>query len=162
MAFCTVLYNHYTRLYFEAKTISFCKTTELQSTEIYYMYDMNQIIQNTMVSDGVCCQGLKTCPLYIGSCFGLPGPGARPTKHISIEFEIRGKFKTLHCKIYAVDHNDILHTSRQCLCRDVCKYRCDRSNIFETRAFWIFIEFRIRSKYALWRGRGRGRAPRPC
>ena len=28
------------------------------------------------------------------------------------------------------------------------KYRCDRSNMFETRAFWIFIEFRIRSKYA--------------
>ena len=28
------------------------------------------------------------------------------------------------------------------------KYRCDRSGIFETRAFWIFIEFRIRSKYA--------------
>ena len=27
-------------------------------------------------------------------------------------------------------------------------YRCDRSNIFETRAFWIFIEFRIRSKCA--------------
>ena len=28
------------------------------------------------------------------------------------------------------------------------KYRCDRSSIFETKAFWIFIEFRIRSKYA--------------
>ena len=28
------------------------------------------------------------------------------------------------------------------------KYCCDRSSIFETRAFWIFIEFRIRSKYA--------------
>ena len=28
------------------------------------------------------------------------------------------------------------------------KYRCDRSCIFDTRAFWIFIEFRIRSKYA--------------
>ena len=27
------------------------------------------------------------------------------------------------------------------------KYRCDRSSIFETRAFWIFIEFRIQSKY---------------
>ena len=27
------------------------------------------------------------------------------------------------------------------------KYRCDRSSTFETRAFWIFIEFRIRSKY---------------
>ena len=33
------------------------------------------------------------------------------------------------------------------------KYRCDRSSIFETRAFWIFIEFRIRSKYASWDGR---------
>ena len=28
------------------------------------------------------------------------------------------------------------------------KYRCDRLSIFETRAFCIFIEFRIRSKYA--------------
>ena len=28
------------------------------------------------------------------------------------------------------------------------KYLCDRSNMFETRAFWIFIEFRIWSKYA--------------
>ena len=28
------------------------------------------------------------------------------------------------------------------------KYRCDRSNIYKTRAFWIFVEFRIRSKYA--------------
>ena len=28
------------------------------------------------------------------------------------------------------------------------KYRCDRLSIFETRAFWIFIEFRFRSKYA--------------
>ena len=28
------------------------------------------------------------------------------------------------------------------------KYRCDRPCIFYTRVFWIFIEFRIRSKYA--------------
>ena len=28
------------------------------------------------------------------------------------------------------------------------KYRCDRQRIFYTRVFWIFIEFRIRSKYA--------------
>ena len=28
------------------------------------------------------------------------------------------------------------------------KYRCDWSNRFETRAFWILIEYRIRSKYA--------------
>ena len=51
----------------------------------------------------------------------LPCPGPRPTKHISIEFEIRWKFKTLYCKMYITDHNDILHTSRQCHCRDVCK-----------------------------------------
>ena len=30
----------------------------------------------------------------------ITGTGARPTKHISIEFEIRWKFKTLWCKIY--------------------------------------------------------------
>ena len=29
------------------------------------------------------------------------------------------------------------------------KYRCDRPRVFYTRLFWIFIEFRIRSKYAL-------------
>ena len=28
------------------------------------------------------------------------------------------------------------------------KYRCDQPRIFYTRVFWIFIEFRIRSKYA--------------
>ena len=28
------------------------------------------------------------------------------------------------------------------------KYRCDRPRIFYIRVFWIFIEFRIRSKYA--------------
>ena len=28
------------------------------------------------------------------------------------------------------------------------KYRCDWPRIFYTRVFWIFIEFRIRSKYA--------------
>ena len=28
------------------------------------------------------------------------------------------------------------------------QFRCDRLSIFETRAFWIFIKFRIRSKYA--------------
>ena len=28
------------------------------------------------------------------------------------------------------------------------KYRCDRPRKFYTRVFWIFIEFRIRSKYA--------------
>ena len=40
-------------------------------------------------------------------------PGARPTKHISVNFEIRWIFKTLFFKIYAADHNNILHTSRQ-------------------------------------------------
>ena len=33
------------------------------------------------------------------------------------------------------------------------EYHCDRPRIFYTRVFWIFIEFRIRSKYAWWDGR---------
>ena len=40
-----------------------------------------------------------------------------------------------------------------CTCHDsdtvvtCAKYRCDRPRIFYTRVFWIFLEFRIRSKY---------------
>ena len=48
-------------------------------------------------------------------------PGARPTNEISIEFEIRPKFPMLWFEIYSTDHSKILHTSRQCNCRDVCK-----------------------------------------
>ena len=47
--------------------------------------------------------------------------GARPTNDISIEFEIRPKFAVLWFKIYSTDHHEILHTPRQCNCRDVRK-----------------------------------------
>ena len=48
-------------------------------------------------------------------------PGACPTNDISIKFEIRPKFAVLWFKTNSVNHNEILHTSRQCNCRDVCK-----------------------------------------
>ena len=48
-------------------------------------------------------------------------PGVRPTNDISIEFEIGPKFAVLWFKAYSTDHNEILHTSRQLHCRDVCK-----------------------------------------
>ena len=47
--------------------------------------------------------------------------GARPTNGISIEFEIRSKYGALWFKICSTEHNEILHTSRQLRCRDVCK-----------------------------------------
>ena len=47
--------------------------------------------------------------------------GARPTKGNSIEFEIRSNFAVLEFEICSTDRNEILHTSRQCNCRDVCK-----------------------------------------
>ena len=47
-------------------------------------------------------------------------PGARPTNDISIEFEIQPKFAVLSINTYSTDHNEILHTSRQLHCRDVC------------------------------------------
>ena len=49
------------------------------------------------------------------------GPGTHPTSNISIEFEIRPKFEVLWYKTYSTAHNKILHMSRQCNCRDVCK-----------------------------------------
>ena len=48
-------------------------------------------------------------------------PGGCPTNGISIEFEIRPKFAVLWFKIYPADLNEILHSSRQYNCRDVCK-----------------------------------------
>ena len=45
-------------------------------------------------------------------------PGARPTNDISLEFEFD---QNMHCfKMYLTEHNEIVHTSRQCNCRDVC------------------------------------------
>ena len=49
------------------------------------------------------------------------GPGGRPTKNILIKFEIWPKYVVLWFKMYSTNHNKILHTSRQCNCRDVCK-----------------------------------------
>ena len=45
----------------------------------------------------------------------------RPTNDISIEFEIWPQFAMLWFKVYSTDHNEILRTSQQLHCRDVCK-----------------------------------------
>ena len=57
------------------------------------------------------------------------------SKHSSV------KYKWLITTIFCTRHDSV--TVLTC-----AKYLCDRSGIFKTRAFWIFIEFRIRSKYA--------------
>ena len=48
-------------------------------------------------------------------------PGACPTNGISIELNIQSKFWVLWFKMCSTDHNEILHMSWQCYCRDVCK-----------------------------------------
>ena len=48
-------------------------------------------------------------------------PGARLTTGILIEFEIQPKISVLWFEIYSTDHNEILHTSRQYNCGDMCK-----------------------------------------
>ena len=48
-------------------------------------------------------------------------PGSRPTKDIPIEFEIRPFLEVLWFKMYFIDHNEIMHTSRQSNCRGVWK-----------------------------------------
>ena len=49
------------------------------------------------------------------------GLGPCPTNDISIKFKIIPKFEVLWFKPYSTDHNENLHTSRQCNCRDMCK-----------------------------------------
>ena len=51
----------------------------------------------------------------------LASPGARPTNDISIELEIRPNFAVPWFKMCSTDPNEIVHTSRQLHCRDVCK-----------------------------------------
>ena len=46
--------------------------------------------------------------------------GARPTNDMSIDFEIRPKFRVFSFEMYSTDHKEILHTSLQCNCCDVC------------------------------------------
>ena len=58
---------------------------------------------------------------YVGIISSEIRPGAGPSNDISIEFEIRPKFAVLWFRGHSTDHNEILHTSRQCHCRDVCK-----------------------------------------
>ena len=41
-------------------------------------------------------------------------PGSRPTNCIWVEFEIRRNFAVLWFKMSSTDHNEILHTLRQC------------------------------------------------
>ena len=49
-------------------------------------------------------------------------PGARPPNNIFIEFKIQWNFVMFFLVItYSADRNEILHTSRQLHCRDVCK-----------------------------------------
>ena len=47
-----------------------------------------------------------------------------PSSHyndISIEFEFRPKFEVLWFKMSLTDYNEMLYTSRQCNCHDMCK-----------------------------------------
>ena len=61
--------------------------------------------------------------VHVGSGKWLVRPGARPTNHISIEFQIRAKFGGLLFKIYLniYDHNEMLRTSWQLHCHGMCK-----------------------------------------
>ena len=58
---------------------------------------------------------------YLQYSHNIDTPGARPTNDISIEFEIQPKFAVLWFEVSTIDHNKILHTSRECNCRDGCK-----------------------------------------
>ena len=58
-------------------------------------------------------------PLSFGTQVVLPG--TCPTKGNLIKFEISSNFGVLYFTSCSTDRNKILHTSRQCNCRDVCK-----------------------------------------
>ena len=66
---------------------------------------------------------LKTTPSLYWS--GLSDRDFRPGAHLtigfSIIFEIWSKFGMFEFTTCVTNHNDMLHTLRQCKCRDVCR-----------------------------------------
>ena len=73
----------------------------------------------------------------------------RPTY---FEFRIRSKFTVLWFNMWSTDHNE--GTRHDSVTVVTCaKFRCDRSNMWWTRALQMFTEFRIRLKYRSWDGR---------
>ena len=48
-------------------------------------------------------------------------PGARPTNGIFDRIRNRSKFALFWFEICSTDHNELLHRSRQCYCRDISK-----------------------------------------
>ena len=65
--------------------------------------------------------------------------GARPTKHISIEFDENSEHSSFE---YSQSIRTILRTRHDSDTVVTCtKYRCDRQRIFYTRVFWILFEF---------------------
>ena len=82
--------------------------------------------------DAPCCSDLAPVPLSI---FRPNSKFDENSKHSSV------KYTRPITTIFCTRHDSV--TVVTC-----AEYRCDQSSIFETRAFWIFIEFRIRSKYA--------------
>ena len=96
------------------------------------------------------CMKSKVRKTWVSTCLTVPAGGLAPVP-LNIfrsnskfdENSERSSFKYTRpiTTIFCTRHDSI--TVVTC-----AKYRCDWSNQFETRAFWIFIEFRIRSKYA--------------
>ena len=64
---------------------------------------------------------LRASELSAGKSFWMTSSGTRPTNDISIKSQIQRNFTVLWSNMYSSDHNEILHTSRQCNYRDVCK-----------------------------------------
>ena len=67
---------------------------------------------------------VQPCPGSVrhgGRCLAVGRPGACPTNCILIKFEIQLNFVMLLFRTYLAIHNEIMHTSLQCNCRDGCR-----------------------------------------
>ena len=95
-----------------------CHTASSESSELKNsIMSWHSYIMHLTSTDNIINQDILWLPPYKINAL----PGARPTNDISIEFEIRTTFAVLWFKIFSINHNKILHRSRHCNCRDMCK-----------------------------------------
>ena len=90
--------------------------TEMQVIEIFLLKNTDPIYPRYFLYHGYWWPGNVWSQGISGN-----GTGPRPTNDILIEFKIGPKFAVLWFEMYSIDHNYILHTSRQCNCGDMCK-----------------------------------------
>ena len=108
--------------------IQYCKHAALGEDEL--IYPKLLIICAPYLTCEAKILNIERCLISWGQQFILVPPATYRTNNIWIEFEIQAKFAKHWFKMYSTDHDEILHMSQRCNCRNRGTFFCDQLSIF--------------------------------